>query len=229
MNTLILVAAGKGERIGKNIPKQFLKIAGRNIITITTENILKSGIIDNIVVVVSAEYLKYTENIFKSSSVFITVGGDSRQESVFSGLKYIAGKNIKTDYIFIHDAARPFISETLMKNLFEAVKINDSAIPVIPETNTVSKISGNKIEKYLNRSEIFIHQTPQVFSFQKLYNSYTENADKLSLFTDDASVYFEKFGEVYTIKGDAGNFKITFKEDFEYAEFLILNKKTLLP
>ncbi|BBE31194.1 2-C-methyl-D-erythritol 4-phosphate cytidylyltransferase [Tepiditoga spiralis] len=225
MISTIIVAAGSGSRMNKSIPKQFLKIKNKSILEITTSIFENSELIDNIIIVANKKFFKKTElEVIKFKKVFkIIPGGKTRQESVFKGLKIL--KQLNPSIVLIHDVARPFISNILIKKLITKAKEKNSAIPILKENSTISLSTKNKIEKFLDRNQVYQHQTPQAFDFKKLFEAYTKFEKNLSDFTDDASIFFANKNEVYTIEGEKNNIKITTNEDLLFAKFLYDLKK----
>ncbi|MDN5343682.1 MULTISPECIES: IspD/TarI family cytidylyltransferase [Oceanotoga] len=215
MNYAIIVSGGIGKRSGLNIPKQFYKIRNKTILETTIEKFENSNI-DKILIVSNIDYINKTKEITKKFKKVNTViaGGNSRAESVFEGLKYLQNKNI--DIICIHDVVRPFIqSEDINKYLIES-KNHDAIIPAIQEIDTISLTDSNgNIIKFLERSKVFRHLTPQFFNYEKLFISYKKNIKNIKKFTDDASIYFEEYKNIKIIPGNKENIKLTNPEDFK--------------
>lgn len=229
MNIGIIVAAGKGKRTNLTYPKQFYQILNKSLLRITLEKYEYSQLIDKIIVVANEQYVDKTKKECYNINKFdnIVIGGNSRQESVFNALKYIYDKYgfDKISTVSIHDAARPFVS---VKKIDESIKIAlecGSAILALPEKNSVSHASENIINKILDRNEIYIHQTPQTFDFQKLYKAYTNFENELKNFTDDASIFHKAGNFVRIISGEEYNIKITTEFDIKFAKWLIKEGK----
>ncbi|UYP00208.1 2-C-methyl-D-erythritol 4-phosphate cytidylyltransferase [Oceanotoga sp. DSM 15011] len=215
MNYAIIVSGGIGKRSGLNIPKQFYKIRNKTILETTIEKFENSNI-DKILIVSNIDYINKTKEITKKFKKVNTViaGGNSRAESVFEGLNYLQNKNI--DIICVHDVVRPFIqSEDINKYLIES-KNHDAIIPAIQEIDTISLTDSNgNIIKFLERSKVFRHLTPQFFNYEKLFISYKKNIKNIKKFTDDASIYFEEYKNIKIIPGNKENIKLTNPEDFK--------------
>lgn len=225
MNAVIILAGGKGERTGLNYPKQFYEINNQTILEMTINKFINNNLLHQILIVTNADYEKKTRNIinkFKNKSIDLIVGGKTRFESSYKGLKHFEKKNI--DIVLIHDAARPFIDKDLIDKLIYVSKEKGCCIPVIEEKNTISIMKKCIIKKILNKSEVFIHQTPQAFIYKDILKAYEKSLDKSYHFTDDASVY-NLFNEINIIYGDSFNFKITSEMDLQFAEFIIKSKK----
>ncbi|MBP3943554.1 2-C-methyl-D-erythritol 4-phosphate cytidylyltransferase [Sphingobacteriaceae bacterium WQ 2009] len=126
----------------------------------------------------------------------ICLGGESRFQSVENGLRYLKALNLPIDYIAVHDAARPLVAT--------------------PSTNSVRQVVPEKASKALNRNEIWLVQTPQVFATNVLYEAYQQREERY--FTDDASVVEQLGYSIHILEGDYKNIKITFPEDLAIAQ-----------
>lgn len=145
----------------------------------------------------------------------ITKGGKSRTESVKNGLLEIS--DIKA-LVAIHDAARPFVSASLIEKVFNAAEKKGNCVPLIPMTDSIRKVK-NDASEFRNRSEYRIVQTPQVFMLDSLQKAYTLHS--LSEFSDDASLMESQGHTIFSCEGEPTNIKITRPEDLGYAEFLL--------
>lgn len=222
MNVGLIMSAGKGNRSGLKYPKQFYRIKHKSILKISIEKLFYNKNIDEVVIVTSDEFYEKTEEEIKNmGKISLVKGGETRQESVFNGLKFIKNNFNNVDFVFIHDSARPFITETLLNDIYECVKEKDSAIPVINSADTISFVEESVIQKMLDRTKVKIHQTPQAFNFEKIYSAYNDLEKKLKDFTDDASIYLNKYNSVYTVEGDKMNIKLTTPEDFAIGEVIV--------
>jgi 2-C-methyl-D-erythritol 4-phosphate cytidylyltransferase len=222
MNVGLIMSAGKGNRSGLKYPKQFYRIKHKSILKISVEKLFYNKNIDEVVIVTSDEFYKKTEEEIRNmGKISLVKGGETRQESVLNGLKFIKNNFNEVDFVFIHDSARPFISENLLNDIYKCVKEKNSAIPVINSTDTISFVEGDIIQKMLDRNKVKIHQTPQAFNFEKIYSAYDELDENLKKFTDDASIYLNKYNSVYTVEGDKMNIKLTTPEDFAIGEVIV--------
>jgi 2-C-methyl-D-erythritol 4-phosphate cytidylyltransferase len=222
MNVGLIMSAGKGNRSGLKYPKQFYRIKHKSILKISVEKLFYNKNIDEVVIVTSDEFYKKTEEEIRNmGKISLVKGGETRQESVLNGLKFIKNNFNEVDFVFIHDSARPFISENLLNDIYKCVKEKNSAIPVINSTDTISFVEGDVIQKMLDRNKVKIHQTPQAFNFEKIYSAYDELDENLKKFTDDASIYLNKYNSVYTVEGDKMNIKLTTPEDFAIGEVIV--------
>lgn len=219
MVSTILLSGGVGSRTGKNIPKQYCKLLGKEIISYCIESIINAGLKDELVIVYGKGFKSLLEEILEPfrnnfSTIKLIPGGETRQDSVFNGLKECSG-----DRVLLHESARPLItSEDILKILnFNA----EAATTGIPIPFTVLKKSDNLISEVLNREDLFNVQLPQVFPLKKLIEAHKlANNDNRS-FTDDSSLYFTYIGDVGVVEGLTENIKITDSKDFPIAEEII--------
>lgn len=213
---VIIVAGGKGLRAGGDLPKQFHLIGGIPMLMHTMLAFHRYNNQIKIVVVLPVGFQPFWEALcnthFFTIPHTIAQGGETRFHSVKNGLDHIADAKI----VAVHDAARPFPSTTLLTRCFSIAKLfNRSVIPVIGETNSVRQItkSGSCI---IDRSQLRLVQTPQVFPAAILKRAYTTPFDPA--FTDDASVVERAGKAIMLLEGEENNFKITTPFDWIVAE-----------
>ena len=212
----IIPAAGLGVRLGEE--KQFKLLAGYPLFIHSIRTFINFPKIDEIVVVVPKNKKKkiydWLKPISHKKNIVITHGGSRRQDSVKNG---VLSSDINSDLICIHDAARPFITTKIIEECIISAKNSDGAVVAIPSTSTVKYSKNNIIEKTINRDNVWLAQTPQVFWRDKLLKAY-DNLDKTDILTDE-SVLMEKMGyKISLVLGDKANFKITTLEDWKRAE-----------
>ena len=224
-HTAIVVAGGSGSRMGSDIPKQYLMLAGRPVICGCLEAFEKSEVIDEVIVVAAENYVNYCRNRIADAFGFskvkkIVPGGAQRYGSVYEGLK-AAGD---ADYVYIHDAARPCLSQDLISRLSEAVRIYDAATAAVPVKDTIKSADAQGfVVQTLDRSTLWCIQTPQVFSYPLLKNAYeTMLQGPHSDITDDNMV-IERFTDqrIRLVEGSYMNQKITTPEDLPMMEVFI--------
>ena len=224
MISAIILAGGKGKRMGSAISKQFIDIKGKPIIYYTLKKFSENKKIDNIIVVLAEDEVKYfKENILKKYELRINkivIGGKERQDSVYNALKSL--KNSSTDIVLIHDGARPFISERIINEGIKFAEIYGAAAPgVMPKDTIKVKNEKNFSVDTPNRANLVSIQTPQVFKFDEILECHEKiryNGEKV---TDDTMVV-EKYGySVYLYDGEYTNIKVTTPEDLILAERLI--------
>ena len=224
MISAIILAGGKGKRMRSAISKQFIDIKGKPIIYYTLKKFSENKKIDNIIVVLPEDEVKYfKENILKKYELRINkivIGGKERQDSVYNALKSL--KNSSTDIVLIHDGARPFISERIINEGIKFAEIYGAAAPgVMPKDTIKVKNEKNFSVDTPNRANLVSIQTPQVFKFDEILECHEKiryNGEKV---TDD-TMLVEKYGySVYLYDGEYTNIKVTTPEDLILAERLI--------
>ena len=216
----LIVAGGRGSRMGNSIPKQFLVIAGKPIIFWTIEQFLKFDPEIEIVLVLPEDQIGFWEKLRKeynfNKEIKLAKGGDTRFRSVKNGLNEIVGQGI----VFIHDGVRPLVSMKTLENCFKTASEKGNALPVSPIVESIRKIEGNE-SKHVDRSRYLLVQTPQTFRTEIIKKAYLQPEN--SLFTDDASVC-EAVGEkINLVSGNPENIKITNPVDLVVAEALLKN------
>ena len=219
MISVIIVAGGKGLRMGNDIPKQFIPLCDVPILMRTISKFYNHPRIDEVVVVLPLEHQEYwaklcVEYNFDISHIIAT-GGDTRFQSVRNGLQRVSKL---CDTVFVHDAVRPFVSDSLITNLADRSIVSKAVIPVIGIVDSVREVHSDGASTVIDRSKLRLVQTPQVFSYDTLVQAYNLPYD--IRFTDDSSVV-DKLGIfIETIEGDLNNFKITTKRDLVIAGFI---------
>lgn len=217
--SVIIVAGGKGKRAGGSVPKQFQPINKKPMLMHTIEAFYKADYRMRIIVVLPEGFTEYWKNLCDihnfSLPHSLVVGGETRFHSVKNGLALVSDE----ETVGIHDAARPFISETLIKKCFDtSFSHHCGVIPVVSEKNTVRFITENSSE-IIDRNRIKLVQTPQVFPAYELKKAY--DVPYHERFTDDASVAENSGMEIKLVEGEEINIKITTPFDLKLADFLL--------
>ncbi len=226
--TAIVLAAGQGKRMQSSIQKQYLLLADKPVLYYSLKA-FEDSFVDSVILVVGKGEEEYCQKEIIDKYDFckisaIVEGGKERYHSVANGLRAISAQ---TDYVFIHDGARPFITNDILLRALEQVKLNDACVVGMPVKDTV-KISDEEgfVEQTPPRARVWQVQTPQVFAFQVVTSAYRKlveqeaELEKQGIFvTDDAMVveYFEK-KKVRLVEGSYQNIKITTPEDLNIAE-----------
>lgn len=221
-NTVILLAGGKGNRMGSKTPKQFLDILGKPVLYYSIKSFQESPLIDEIVLVASDDTAAYcrkeiVEKYQCTKVTQVTAGGKERYDSVYEGLKCCKD----TGYIWIHDGARPFVTPDMLERGLEMVKRTGACAAGVPSKDTIKIADADGlILETPQRDNTWVIQTPQVFSCSLIKEAYERLSccDKSGV-TDDAMVV-EKMTDhpVRIFMGDYRNIKITTPEDLETAE-----------
>lgn len=220
MDYIIIVAGGKGLRMGTDIPKQFLPIGGKPVLMRTLERFREYSTTLQIILVLPKAQQDYWQKLCQEYDFKVeyqmTDGGETRFHSVQHGLALIPDD--AEGVVGVHDGVRPFPSIDVIRNCYETARTAKAVIPVIPIVETVRHLEGEK-SKTVPRNDYRLVQTPQTFDIQllKAANRQPYNGN----FTDDASVV-EAFGiDVTLVEGNRENIKITTPYDLEIAEVLI--------
>lgn len=219
--TAIILAAGQGKRMQSSIPKQYLHIMGKPILFYTIEQFERS-FIDDIILVVGKDETEYCKKEivekyqFKKVSAIVE-GGRERYHSVYKGL--MAAET--SDYVFIHDGARPFVDQQILQRIRESVQKSNACVAGMPVKDTIKIVDENgQVTTTPNRKYVWAVQTPQAFSYdliKKAYEMIIEKEDKT--ITDDAMVVEKTMGyPVVLVEGSYRNIKITTPEDILIAE-----------
>jgi len=224
----IILASGSGQRLGSEIPKQFLKILDKTILEYSIEAFDNSPEVDKIIIVSNPDYRNRINNILKQRNVKkpVTVvdGGKTRRDSSFNGISAIKNVNSK---VLIHDAVRPLVSGKIISDCIKMLDNADAVNVAIPATDTIFKISNDnnckKIVQVPDRSLLMRAQTPQAFNFSIIKKAHDlANLDKEDTSTDDCGLIMKYTNsDVYIVDGDEKNLKITFPSDLKTAEILL--------
>ncbi|MFC3051065.1 bifunctional 2-C-methyl-D-erythritol 4-phosphate cytidylyltransferase/2-C-methyl-D-erythritol 2,4-cyclodiphosphate synthase [Kordiimonas pumila] len=212
----IIVAAGKGQRAGTVVPKQYCLIAGKMLLTHTVKALRQANPDALFVVVINEDDHDLATKALAGAKNIITVtGGATRQESVYAGLTALKAE--APEFVFVHDAARPFVSSVLIVNIeSDLQKGADAVIPALAITDTLKRATNGMITDTIDRAGLYAVQTPQAFNYSKLLSAH-ETAPHND-FTDDAAVFEYAGGTIHICAGDEGNFKVTHPADFAKAE-----------
>jgi len=220
-NYAIIVAGGKGERMGQHLPKQFLELAGKPILMHTIEKFYNTFPQLKIILALPENQFDYWEELcykngFTKIPHQIVAGGKTRFDSVKNALKLITENGI----VAIHDGVRPLVSATTIKNCFSQAEQSGTAIPVVDIVDSLRFVSKqDNTNKSVARSCYKSVQTPQCFKTEIILKAYQQDFDES--FTDDASVV-EKLGfTIDLVEGNTENIKITSPIDIALAEVLM--------
>lgn len=221
MDYIIIVAGGKGLRMGGDIPKQFLPIKGKPVLMRTIERFHECSPQLRVILVLPREQQDYWHTLCRDHSFGIdhTVvdGGDTRFGSCRNGLAAISDD--EEGVVGIHDGVRPFVSADTVERCFARARQCGAAIPVLPVTDSLRRVFGDgKSSHGVNRSEYRAVQTPQAFSIQVLKKAYRQPYQ--DSFTDDASVVEAMGVKVDMVEGNRENIKLTTPFDLKIAETL---------
>ncbi len=214
----VIVAGGLGQRMGSDIPKQFLLLKGKPLLQYTLQTFLKTFIDLQIILVLPIPYFKMGKDLLYKMNmeerVQIAEGGETRFHSVQNGLKVIKEGSV----IFVHDGVRCLVTKQLIVNCYNEALRKGSAIPVVAPTDSLRLVrEGNN--QILDRSNVRIVQTPQTFQSEILLPAF--NQPYRPSFTDEATVVEAAGNKVHLIEGDYNNLKITRPIDLVIAEKIL--------
>lgn len=220
---VIIVAAGRGSRAGDGAPKQYRPLCGTPIIARTISAFQQALPTALILPVIHGDdrdlYDASTNGV--SGLLDPVLGGKTRQESVRNGLNELSSHDV--EIVMIHDAARPFITSSVVQRLLAAIEADAKAvIPQVPIVDTIVRETANGSRAAIDRTGLSAVQTPQVFRFDAIHAAH--EAAEHSNYTDDATVFEAFGGSVQSVVGDIGNFKITTPNDFTRAEQQIMTQ-----
>jgi 2-C-methyl-D-erythritol 4-phosphate cytidylyltransferase len=210
----VLVAAGRGERLGGELPKAFVRLGSRVMLAESLERLDSSGWIDAIVVVAPPEWeepvIVLAEELAAGKVAASVTGGSTRAESVRAGLAEVPDD---AAVILVHDAARPLVSDELIERVLEPLSAGyDGAVPGLPLADTVKRVRGGDVVETIDRAELAVVQTPQAFLAPVLRAAATGEG------TDCASLVEARGGRIRVVEGDPRLLKITTQADLALVE-----------
>lgn len=230
--TAIVLAAGQGKRMQSKIQKQYMLLQNKPVLYYALK-VFQESFIDHIILVVGKGEQEYCQKEIVDQFGFdkvrtIVEGGKERYHSVANGIQAISWEN---DIVFIHDGARPFITEEILQRVYDEVLVSHACVVGMPVKDTVKIVDENKlVTSTPTRSQVWQVQTPQVFdmdliaaSYEQLINKEEELLQKGIAITDDAMVV-EYFSDVAIklVEGSYQNIKITTPEDLDVAKVFLV-------
>lgn len=237
--TAVVLAAGSGSRMHSSVPKQFMELEGKPLIWYALEAVERSSIIDDCILVTGAGDISYmrweiVEKYGFSKVDKITAGGSQRFESVARALEVLENGELRTPnregYVFIHDGARPFLTEKILEDTYAAAYAYGACVAAMPSKDTVKLAdSEGYAVQTPNRNSVWLVQTPQVFEVQMICEAYRMLMGQLPLLrqqgieiTDDAMVVETMLHRhVKLVQASYENIKVTTPEDMRIAEVLL--------
>ncbi len=217
---VIIVAGGKGMRMGSEVPKQFLPLGGKPVLMRTIERFYLCAPMIRIILVLPREQLAYWQKLCQAHGFSIPVkiadGGMTRFLSVSNGLQLIDDGEVGV--VGVHDGVRPFPAPDMIARCYDTARRKGTAVPVMPVVETLREMTdggSRTVERWRFRSV----QTPQVFDIGLLKRAYQQ--EESSVFTDDASVVEHLGHDIVLVEGNRENIKITTPFDLQIASLLI--------
>ena len=218
LTIVILVAAGKSERMQADMAKPYMMLGNETVLRRTVKNFMQHPEIDGVRVVIRREHHAIYKKAVEGVTLFpCVVGGNTRQDSVRLGLESIAHRN--PQYVLIHDIARPFPSHALISRVLAKLKEHDAVIPVLKTIDTIKRIENGIVSNTLEREHLYTVQTPQGFHFRSIFEAHQKL--KGQSLPDDAAIIEKTGGEVATVEGEKDNIKITTIEDIQSMQSLL--------
>jgi 2-C-methyl-D-erythritol 4-phosphate cytidylyltransferase len=223
--SVIIPAAGSGERMGSAIPKPFIKVGEKSILEHTINRFLECTEVVQVIIATSKSYINEIEEMVEGleTDVHFDVveGGSERQFSIYNALKSVKED---VDLVAVHDAVRPFVRVELIEKCCRVAEDVGGAVLGVPAKDTIKKVDESlTVKETPNRSFLWQAQTPQVFQRQLLIKAYESAIEDDYFGTDDSSLVERINGTVQMVEGDRENLKITYPVDLKIAE-LILGK-----
>lgn len=223
MNIAIILSGGIGTRLGTDIPKQYLEVNDKAIITYCLEKFCNHKDIDALVIAAADQWWDYIQDQIKtirpSICIYHAQPGETRQLSILNSLKVAQQlSHDNDDWIIVHDAARPLVSERLITDCLNARHENfDGAMPVIPVKDTIYVSEDRKqITGLLDRSKLFAGQAPEAFNLNKYLLAHANlTDDAIRKINGSSEIAFNNDMRIKLIEGDIDNYKITDINDLE--------------
>jgi 2-C-methyl-D-erythritol 4-phosphate cytidylyltransferase len=222
----ILVAAGRGERMGASRPKAFLELGGEPILLKAARAFDRAPSVFAIVAVVPQELVIEARRLLAplGKLLAVTAGGSRRQDSVLEGLKQ--APEGWDGVVLVHDAARPLAETELVESVVRQAAAHGAALPVLPVVDTMKRVRDGRVVETLDRAELGAAQTPQGFRLELLVRAYEAAFREKATLTDEAMAVERLGATVMTVPGSPRNRKLTSPEDLAWAESLLAAERT---
>jgi 2-C-methyl-D-erythritol 4-phosphate cytidylyltransferase len=233
MNVAIIVAAGRGSRMGGGRAKQFREISGIPIIIHTLRRFEQCSTVGEITVVLPdaerEEFLSLSETYGLRKLARAVAGGETRALSVWNGLRSLHGVE-DSDVVAVHDGVRPFVGPEEIDRVVREAEEHGAAILAAPAVETIKEAEGGRVLRTHERSRLWHAQTPQCFRLGLLRRAYESALDEGSADATDCSALVERLGvEVRIVAGGPHNIKVTTPRDFALAEVIAQSSKFKVP
>lgn len=227
----VIPAAGIGARMGANKPKQYLMLGDKTILEHTLLRILTLPNLAGIVVPLSSEDSFWTSlTILQHPLVHTIHGGANRADSVLNGLDYLADKAHDLDWVLVHDAARPCVTQSSIEKLCDDLAdSNVGGILAVSVSDTLKQVANkNEIQNTIDRSFLWQAQTPQMFRYKLLRDCLTQSIANKETITDESSAIELCGYKPHVVEGRNDNIKITRPDDLLLAEFILKQQEKQL-
>jgi 2-C-methyl-D-erythritol 4-phosphate cytidylyltransferase len=223
----LIPAAGSGSRMGDELPKQYLRLAGKSMIYHTLKTLCGSSRITSVFVVLAPadrEWVRHDWSEFSEKLIVIECGGVTRAETVLNGLKAAGEVSAmeSNDWVLVHDAARPCLSNGQLDKLMDELADDEvGGLLAVPVADTLKRSDGGRVERTESRENLWQAQTPQMFRRELLVQALGRTGGMTM--TDDAGAV-EAFGlKPKLVLSDARNLKVTYPQDLALAELILKN------
>jgi|AntRauTorckE6833_2_1112554.scaffolds.fasta_scaffold00817_10 2-C-methyl-D-erythritol 4-phosphate cytidylyltransferase len=226
-NTVVIPAAGMGSRMNMRENKLFIKLDGKPVLYHTLKTFIENSFIEEIIIVMQENEIKYCQknivNLFESKkNIKIVVGGKTRKDSVFNGIK---AADKKTDNIIIHDGARPLITNDIINKILGTLESEVAVTTGVNVKDTIKiKDHNDYVVKTVNRNNLTSIQTPQGFKYELIEKAHQENTFDKTI-TDDAYLIELMNEKVKIIEGSYENIKVTTPIDITTAEEILKSRR----
>ncbi len=222
MNIALILSGGTGLRLGADIPKQYIEVGGRPVISYCIKTLSNHDKIDGMQIVAGSAWQESIKGWLETADPCkkfrgFSTPGENRQLSIFHGLQDIRTYADGSGYVFIHDAARPMLSPAQVTDCLEAVQGHDGLMPVLPMKDTVYlSQDGTRVTDLLDRSKVYAGQAPEVFRIGRYYEANRKLLpDRIRQINGSTEPAILDGMDIVMIPGDEGNFKITTRADLE--------------
>jgi len=220
----VIPAGGKGKRGGTETPKQYLRFHGKELIAYTLEVFQKNSLVDEIIISAEQPYHTLLNKIAKDYNLTkisqLVEGGEERQDSVYNALKAIKADD--GDLVAVHDAARPMLSDSILTRAINTAKEKGNALVCLKARDTLLK-GDHIVKEYVDRTEIYYVQTPQIFKYKDLKKAMKKAYEKNFIGTDESMLIKELGIDINIVEGSMLNFKVTTMTDIEMFEKLTIH------
>lgn len=237
MNIVIILAGGTGTRLGGDIPKQYIEVEGKPVIGYCLDTVFGHSSVDAVQIVADISWRNYVSDYLENAKEIpeekrskwkgFSEPGFNRQMSIYHALEDCLQYASSGDYVMIHDAARPLISNACITASFEEAKNCDGVLPVLPMKDTVYlSEDGKRVSSLLKREQVFAGQAPETFQLGKYYKATRALlTDRIKAVNGSTEPAIMAGMDIAMIEGDERNFKITTKTDLERFKQILISEK----
>lgn len=227
MNIALILSGGTGTRLGADIPKQYIKVEGKPVISYCIDTFEKCPDIDGIQIVAEPVWQNFIKGLHISKLKGFSSPGGTRQLSILNGIEDIRKYASDNDRVIIHDGARPLVTQTMIENILAEAEMHDGVLPVLPMKDTVYlSDDGISITSLLDRNRVVAGQTPECFVIGKYYkaNERLLPDDILGVNGSTEPAVLDGM-DIATVRGDERNFKITTRHDLDRFTEIVMNRR----